>query len=91
MIQDYTINDEQALCDVIRGGEPTRAIGINWIGGDNDDGAHVSTLLAIAQDRIAAIAALLAEDDPALALLLAAQSSISDSIQHLADSGVNGG
>ena len=90
MIQNYTSNDEQTLCDIERNGEPMRAIGINWPT-ETDSGAHVSTLLAIAQDRIAAMAAPLAEDDPALALLLAAQSSISDSIQHLADSGVNGG
>lgn len=90
MIQNYTSNDEQTLCDIERNGEPMRAIGINWPT-ETDSGAHVSTLLAIARDRIAAMAAPLAADAPALALLLAAHSSIGDAIQHLADSGVNGG
>jgi len=90
MIQDYTINDEQALCDVVLGGEPMRAIGINWPTVE-DDGAHLSTLLAIATERISMWITPLSEDDPVRAPLIAAQSSIDDAIQHLADSGVNGG
>lgn len=90
MIQNYTSNDEQTLCDIERNGEPMRAIGINWPT-ETDSGAHVSTLLAIAQDRIAAMAAPLAEVDPARAVLLAAQSALDDAIQFMADSGVTGG
>lgn len=90
MIQTYTTDSGQTLCDVERNGEPMRAIGTNWPG-ELGEGAHVSTLIAIARERIGAIAATLSEDDPAHPSLRDAVDFLDAAISSMTDSGVAGG
>lgn len=90
MIQSYVCNAAQALCDVDRGGEPTRAIGINWPF-ESGDGANVSTLLAIARDRIDYFRAPLDPESVEYGEFTSAMSALDDIISSLGQSGVTGG